>query len=290
MALVIFLCCVVWFGGRSYLARSVAQHTGSVTVTGPSAPIEVLFDARGVPQVYAKTDADARFALGWLHASERLFQMELIRRLSRGELSELFGPLAAEIDEQQRRLGFARKNAADIGSLEPAVRRVIEQYTAGVNAWIAQAKPLPPEFVILGFRPREWTAEDVSVVGYYQSYFSLTLMDRGADYRAVFEKLGGEASRLANLVQRWSPTTVPEPLGVATARMTKASNSWVVAPAHSRTARSDHATGAARTFAFACASSSGMACIRAVAAATRSASGAERTRNCERTPKIASPV
>ena len=242
VAVVMVLAGALWFGGRSYLAGSVAQYEGSVTVAGPSAPIEVLFDARGVPQVYAKTDADARFALGWLHASERLFQMELIRRMSRGELSELFGPVAAEIDAQQRRLGFARKNAADIGSLDPALRRVIEQYTAGVNAWIAQANPLPPEFFILGVEPRAWTVEDVSVVGYYQSYFSLTLMDRGADYRAVFGKLGGEANRLASLVQRWSPPTVPEPLGVATARMTKASNSWVVAPAHSRSGAALHAS------------------------------------------------
>ena len=233
-ALVVLLAGSVWVGGRSYLRRSVARYEGTVTVAGPGAPIEVLFDARGVPQVYAKTDADAWFALGWLHASERLFQMELIRRMAGGELSELFGPIAAEVDEQQRRLGFARKNAADMSGLDPAVRRTIEQYTAGVNAWIAQARPLPPEFTLLGFKPRDWTVEDVSVVGYYQSYFSLTLMDRGADYREIFGRLGGDASRLANLVQRWSPPSVPEPLTVATSRLTKASNSWVVAPSRSK--------------------------------------------------------
>ena len=242
VALAMVLVAAVWFGGRSYLRKSVAQYEGTVAVPGPGAPIEVLFDERGVPQVYAKTDADARFALGWLHASERLFQMELIRRMAGGELSELFGPLAAELDEQQRRLGFARKNAADIGSLDPAVRRTIEQYTAGINAWIAQAKPLPPEFTLLGFSPREWTAADVSLVGYYQSYFSLTLMDRGADYRAVFGRLGGDANRLANAVKRWSPPTVPEPLAVAAARMTKASNSWVVAPSRSASGAALHAS------------------------------------------------
>ena len=242
VALVMILAGSVWMGGRSYLRRSVAQYEGSVTVTGPGAPIEVLFDARGVPQVYAKTDADARFALGWLHGSERLFQMELIRRMASGELSEIFGPIAAQVDEQQRRLGFARKNAADIGGLSPEVRRTIEQYTAGVNAWIAQARPLPPEFTLLGFMPRDWTVEDVSLVGYYQSYFSLTLMDRGADYREIFATLGGDANRLANLVQRWSPPTVPEPLNVAVSRMTKASNSWVIAPARSSSGAALHAS------------------------------------------------
>ena len=243
VVLVLVLVVAGWFGGRAYLRRSVATYEGNVAVPGPSAPIEVLFDARGVPQVYAKTDADARFALGWLHASERLFQMELTRRMARGELSELFGPLAAELDEQQRRLGFARQNARDLASLDTAARRAIEEYVAGVNAWIAQARPLPPEFVLLGFKPRDWTVEDVSVVGFYQSWFALTLMDRGADYRAVFDRLGGDAARLAAAVQRWSPPSVPSgPLAAAQRQMTKASNSWVVAPALSQSGAALHAS------------------------------------------------
>ena len=80
VALAMVLVAAVWFGGRSYLRKSVAQYAGTVAVPGPGAPIEVLFDARGVPQVYAKTDADARFALGWLHASERLFHPITERR------------------------------------------------------------------------------------------------------------------------------------------------------------------------------------------------------------------
>lgn len=242
-ALVVVLAAAGWFGGRAYLRRSVATYEGNVAVPGPSAPIEILFDARGVPQVYARTDADARFALGWLHASERLFQMELTRRMARGELSELFGPVAAGLDEEQRRLGFAWQNARDLASLDAGARRAIEQYVAGINAWIAQARPLPPEFVLLGFKPRDWTVEDVSVVGFYQSWFALTLMDRGADYRAVFDRLGGDAGRLAAAVQRWSPPTVPPgPMAAAQRQMTKASNSWVVAPALSRSGAALHAS------------------------------------------------
>ncbi|MFM9012063.1 MAG: penicillin acylase family protein, partial [Gemmatimonadota bacterium] len=101
------LVAAAWIGGRRYLARSVAPLAGEVIVAGPVAPIEILVDARGVPQVWARTDADARFALGWLHAAERLFQMELTRRMARGELAELFGEQAASLDAEQRRLGFA---------------------------------------------------------------------------------------------------------------------------------------------------------------------------------------
>ncbi len=242
LAVLVVAVAAIWFGGRAYLRRSVAAHSGSVAVPGLSAPVEILFDARGVPQLYARTDADARFALGWLHASERLFQMELTRRMARGELSELFGPIAGELDEQQRRLGFARQNARDLASLDGTVRRSLEQYVAGINAWVAQARPLPPEFVLLGFKPRPWTVDDVSVVGFYQSWFALSLMDRGADYREVFDRLGGEAGRLANAVQAWSAPSVPGVLTGAAARMTRASNSWVVAPARSVSGGALHAS------------------------------------------------
>ncbi|WP_291990924.1 penicillin acylase family protein, partial [Luteitalea sp.] len=246
LLLVLFvLALALWYGGRSYLARSVAQESGSITLAGLGSAVEILFDARGVPQVYAKTNADARFALGWLHASERLFQMELTRRMARGQLSELFGPIAKELDAAQRRLGFDRQTRRDVVSLDAVVRRELEEYVAGVNAWVAQARPLPPEFTLLGFAPAPWTVEDVTVVGFYQSWFALTLMDQGADYREVFDRLGGDASRLAAAVQAWSPPTVPSAVATISGgapRMTKASNSWVIAPAHSKSGAALHAS------------------------------------------------
>src|SRR5262245_53390093 len=108
VVVLIVLLALVWFGGRCHLARSVAQYDGAMT-TGVAAPVEITFDGKGVRQVWAKTDGDAFFAMGWLHASERLFQMELVRRLARGELSEVFGPVAFETDVAQRRAGFARR-------------------------------------------------------------------------------------------------------------------------------------------------------------------------------------
>ncbi len=235
------LVAAAWVGGRRYLARSVAPLAGEVIIAGPSAPIEILVDARGVPQVWAQTDADARFALGWLHAAERLFQMELTRRMARGELAELFGEQAAALDLEQRRLGFAWQVARDSATMPVEARTQIGDYVAGINAWIAQARPLPPEFVLLGFRPRPWTVEDVAVVGFYQSWFAVTLMDRSADHRVIYERLGGDAGRLANLVQQWSAPTVPE-IARAVPKLTKASNSWVVAPKHSASGAALHAS------------------------------------------------
>jgi len=226
-----------WFGGRAWLARSVAPYAGEIALPGLDAPIELTFDARGIPHVWADTDRDLRFATGWLHASERLFQMELTRRMARGELSELFGAVAIDLDMEQRRLGFAWQVSREAATLPEADRTALTEYVAGVNAWVQQAPILPPEFVLLGTTPRPWTVEDVLVVGFYQTWYSLSLMDRGADYRTLFATLGGDASRLAGAIQRWSPPTVPSPAP----RLATASNSWVLSPARTRSGAALHA-------------------------------------------------
>ena len=121
------LSAALWFGGRWHLSRSVAVYGGDVHVHGLGQPVDVTFDARGVPQIWAETDADLAFALGWVHASERLFQMELIRRVAAGELAEVFGEAAYETDVRQRRIGFARKARAEAGTVDAAVRARFER-------------------------------------------------------------------------------------------------------------------------------------------------------------------
>lgn len=223
---------IAWHGGRLYLTRSVAQYDGVIR-TRVAAPVEITFDARGVPQVWAKTDADAYFAIGWLHGSERLFQMELVRRLARGELSEIFGELAYETDVFQRRIGFARDVSA--AKLTPSARAVVQRYVDGINAAIKQTNVLAPEFAVLRFKPRPWTIEDCLAITHYQTWFSHQLMDQDRRYQKLIEKLGMPASVLANAGHPWSPPTVPD------LRITNASNSWVVAPAHSSTRAALHA-------------------------------------------------
>jgi penicillin G amidase len=219
-----------WFGGRTWLARSVAQYDGTVDA---GVDAHVTFDAKGIPQVWAKTDGDAYYAIGWLHASERLFQMELVRRLARGELSEVFGEAAYEADVHQRRIGFARR--AETSKLSPAARLASQRYVDGVNAYLAREKLLPPEFVILRLRPRRWTIEDTLAISGYQTWFSHELMDQDRKYQKLIEKLGMEGSALANAGHPWSPPTVPD------LRITAASNSWVVAPSRSASKAALHA-------------------------------------------------
>jgi len=232
LAVVVLLAVAIYFGGKAWLRRSLADYDGSVK-TGVAGPVEITFDTRGVPQVWAKTDADAFFAVGWLHASERLFQMELVRRLSRGELSEVFGELAYDTDVAQRRIGFARN--ADASKLSPAARVAAQRYVDGVNAWIAQADVLPVEFVILRLKPRAWTIEDCLAITGYQTWFSHELMDQDRKYQALIETLGMPATVLAHAGHPWSPPTVPD------LRITTASNSWAIAPSRSASRAALHA-------------------------------------------------
>jgi len=236
---IVVLLLVVWFGGRLYLRRSIARYEGMI-VTGVSAPVEITFDAKGVPQVWAKTDADAFFAIGWLHGSERLFQMELVRRLARGELSEVFGAAAYDVDVAQRRAGFARRADDDVVRMPSASRAAMQRYVDGINASIAGSRLLPPEFVILRLRPRPWTLADCLAISGYQTWFSHELMDQDRRYQTLIEKIGMPASALAHAGHPWSPTTMPAT--VPEYRMAAASNSWVVSPARSASRAALHAS------------------------------------------------
>jgi penicillin G amidase len=233
----------VWFGGRWWLSGSVATYEGDVSVRGLDAPVEISFDARGVPRVRAKTDADLFFAIGWLHASERLFQMELVRRLAGGELAEVFGEDAYETDVRQRRLGFARQARRDAGSLGPRGRSALESYVDGVNSWIATASPLPPEFVILRVQPRDWTVEDCLTIALYQTWFSHELMAKDEAYETLLEEVGEWIGETLEAPYPWSPPTVEGPLGSDPfpLRASQASNSWAISPARSASGRAIHA-------------------------------------------------
>ena len=233
--LLVALLVLLWFGGRWYLGRSVAQYEGTIKA-GVAAPVEITFDAKGVPQVWAKTDGDAFFAIGWLHASERLFQMELVRRLSRGELSEVFGDIAFDTDVAQRRAGFALRANRDVVRMDAKTRAAMQRYVDGINAWIAQVPVLPPEFVILRIKPRQWTLADCLAISGYQTWYSHELQDHDRRYQRLIQKLGMPASVLAHAGFPWSPPTVPE------YRMSTASNSWVLAPSRSASRAALHAS------------------------------------------------
>ncbi len=148
--------------------KSFAQGTVTkMTVAGLKAEVTVTRDGRGVPYIEAKNDADLYFAQGYITASDRLWQMDLMRRVARGETAELFGQLALEGDKRWRRFGFAALTETAAQNLNPEMRTAMDAYASGVNAYIAtlDEKTLPAEFKILQYKPRPWTVADSLVIG-----------------------------------------------------------------------------------------------------------------------------
>ncbi len=149
-----------------YLRSSLPQTEGRIEVRGPRATIRIERDADGIPLIAAQDDDDVAFGLGFAHAQDRLFQMELQRRYAAGRLAEIFGPDAVAVDKQMRVLGLYRAAEAEIPYLSPEVNRAFQAYTAGVNAFLASRRgALPPEFLVLRFSPEPWREADSLVWG-----------------------------------------------------------------------------------------------------------------------------
>ena len=158
-------------GGYFYLRSSLQAPSGVVEVPaetegGPGSETHVRVDDWGVPHVRADTLPDVLFAQGWLHASHRLWQMELLRRSARGRLSQIFGAQALPVDRLSRTLDLWGAAGRALRSLDPGERELLAAYTAGVNARIGSWDGAwPPEFVILGIEPGSWSARASLAVG-----------------------------------------------------------------------------------------------------------------------------
>jgi penicillin G amidase len=149
-----------------YLRSSLPQVSGRIVLRGPKATITIARDRDGVPLITADDDDDLAFGLGFAHAQDRLFQMELLRRYGAGRLAQIFGPEALAVDRQMRVLGLYRAAEAEIPYLSPAVRRAFAAYADGVNAYLATRHgALPPEFLLLHFAPEKWRPADSLVWG-----------------------------------------------------------------------------------------------------------------------------
>jgi penicillin amidase len=144
------------------LGRGPRPHTGDLELAGLGGPVEVLRDSLGIPHVWASSIEDALFSQGFLHATDRLWQMEQLRRVADGTLSELFGERALESDRFLRVLGMGRAAERGAAALCAECRAHLEAYVAGVNAALSSWRgPLPPEFVALRARPQPWALADV---------------------------------------------------------------------------------------------------------------------------------
>lgn len=139
---------------------TVPANDLAVRVPGIDGLISVSLDGDGVPRIRAASELDAATALGFLHARERLFQMDLMRRAASGQLSEIAGHVTLRLDRMMRTLGLRRHAVEDLASLPTDTVRMLEAYARGVNAWIElKGRFAAPEFLVLG-TPEPWKPED----------------------------------------------------------------------------------------------------------------------------------
>ena len=141
--------------------------TQTLSVAGLKNNVTVRRDSRAIPYIEANSDADLYFAQGYVTASDRLWQMDLYRRVARGETAELFGKIALEEDKRWRRFGFSQIVEEAFKDFSSEYKAILENYARGVNAYIAtlDEKTLPIEFQILKYKPSEWKPTDSLVIG-----------------------------------------------------------------------------------------------------------------------------
>ena len=196
-----------------HVHQKLPQRDGELQLSGLSAPVTVRYDEWGVPHIDARNEDDLYRALGYLHAQDRLFQMEMLRRLARGELAEVLGPKLVDTDRLFRALGI-RQRADELAAAsaaitaQPGATRALYAYLDGVNQYQA-TRPAPLEFEVLGIPKRPFTAADTySIAGYLAYSFAAAFRTEPA-LTAVRDQLGPDYLRIFDL--DWHPSGVLEP-------------------------------------------------------------------------------
>lgn len=225
-----------------------------IAIAGISAPASVRFDADGVPRIQVASELDAATALGFVHARDRMFQMEMMRRNASGRLSEVAGDATLPIDRFMRVLGLRRRALADLEALPADTSAVLDAYARGVNAWIeTEGRFASPEFLALG-KPEPWTAADSLLWGKTMALYlsdnwrtelgRLSLQGKLPQARidelwpAESQGAGSPSAALATPAVRAAAASVLQALPAFPARFTlprTASNEWAVDGRHSAT-------------------------------------------------------
>lgn len=174
----IILCLVggstVWLS-----VRSLPIVDGRTQVPKLKSSIEIRRDEKGIPFIQAENEGDAYFGLGYAHAQDRLFQMDFMRRLGSGRLSEVLGKQGLGSDKFMRTLGIYKHAQENLNVLDPETIQVLQRYADGVNAWLeTRPNPLPPEFQLLNYTPDSWQLADSLV---WQKLMGLSLAGNWRD-------------------------------------------------------------------------------------------------------------
>jgi penicillin G amidase len=174
--------------------KSIPVYKGELRISGLNNDVTVYRDERGMPHIYAKDDHDLYFSVGYVMAQDRLWQMDLIRRATRGTLSEVLGIKLAETDKFLRSLQMTSKSKEILKNEDKTTLAYMQSFADGVNALIRSAdKKLPPEFRILSYKPDPWQLEDIcNIVGYMGWDLASENLAEDIFYRRLIKKMGSE--------------------------------------------------------------------------------------------------
>jgi penicillin amidase len=146
---------LIWWG------RGLPQVDGDFRLPGLDAQVRVVRDKFGVPHIFAKSMKDASRALGYLHAQDRFFQMDVTRRVLEGRISEIIGPRGLNLDRLHRTLDLSGRARDSMSALSPELRECLAAYAEGVNSWLSESgQALPLEYTLLGMEAEPWRPED----------------------------------------------------------------------------------------------------------------------------------
>ncbi|HEX9555945.1 MAG TPA: penicillin acylase family protein [Reyranella sp.] len=256
------LAILVFLAGAFFQVRgALPAYSGHVEAKGLRAPVEILRDKNAVPHIIAGSIEDAAFGLGYVHAQDRFWQMELMRRLGQGRLSEIVPPRLVgsglvDTDRTMRGLGLYRKAGESMNALAPGMRTIIEAYAAGVNAWLSRddqqfGLELTMIKLLSGgrYRPEPWRAADslvwaklmaLGLDGNWRAELLRLRLARkiGEDgVKFLIEPPGDNRDATLSLVNEALHGTDLDRLYDATdniaTRKRQASNEWVLSGAHS---------------------------------------------------------
>jgi penicillin amidase len=183
---------VAWW----FIYRPLPQIDGSASLPGLRQEVTVERDGWGVPHIRAATVEDLAEAQGYVMAQDRLWQMDLLRRAARGQLSEILGARTLKIDESFRTYGFARGAERDATLFDPESRKVMDAYARGVNQFIEQHKKnLPLEFSLLHYEPTPWQPSDTLAISGYMYRTLADTWERKLNRAKVTERAGAERAK-----------------------------------------------------------------------------------------------
>ncbi len=190
--IVVAIGATLWY----FIYRPLPRLDGSINLPGLQKDVVVERDNWGIPHIRANSVEDMVEAQGYVMAQDRLWQMDLLRRVARGQLSEILGKATLDIDKEFRTFGFGRAAERDLGLVDPASHALFEAYARGVNNFIEQhAEQLPIEFTLLNYKPQPWTPTDTLVISGYMYQTLTDTWEEEIDRAKVADRVGTEHAR-----------------------------------------------------------------------------------------------